>query len=309
MDFATRAHAHDRWIDYPGYPLERDFPKEEYELRVARARALLADAGLDALVITSGAVGRWFTSEREPHEWHDRCPARSAWYVLTQDGDYLYMTPTAAGEHFNTARRSVWVSHIRAIVERAAPPRIEIWALEQMPDIFAELGLRNGRLGFELGDCMTLGLSFSDFLRLRDLMPEAELVDGSAVIRKLMSVHTPLEIERLRAACQAGTWVHDRVPELLEAGITERALFERLAESFAASYGEGYDYTPHGAWDVRNAEAGDSNMFHDVITDRVYRKGDQLFRAHAGVTYRGYFADVDRIWYLGKPPQAVARRS
>ena len=28
-----------------------------------------------------------------------------------------------------------------------------------MPGVFAELGLARGRLGFELGDCMTLGLS------------------------------------------------------------------------------------------------------------------------------------------------------
>src|SRR5688572_28616443 len=38
-----------------GYPLERDFPKDEYELRVRRARAYMAAEGLDALIITSSA--------------------------------------------------------------------------------------------------------------------------------------------------------------------------------------------------------------------------------------------------------------
>ena len=59
---------------------------------------------------------------------------------------------------------------------------------------------------------MTLGLSVADFLRLRELMPGAQLVDGSSVIRWLMSVHTPLEIERLRLACEAGVWIHAQVP-------------------------------------------------------------------------------------------------
>lgn len=81
VDYAARAHHHDHWTDYPGYPLERDFSEEEYDLRVGRARRLMAEADLDALVITTSAVGHWFTSLLEPHEWHDRCTSRSAWYT------------------------------------------------------------------------------------------------------------------------------------------------------------------------------------------------------------------------------------
>src|SRR5581483_3996371 len=145
-DYAGDAHLSDRWIDYPGYPLERDFSREEYDLRLSRARALMAAADLDALVITSSAVGRWFTSRHEPHEWHDQCQARSTWYILTQTGDYLYMPPTTAGEHFNTTRRSTWVTNIRAIVERVPWPRTELWGLEQLPIVFADLGLQRSRL-------------------------------------------------------------------------------------------------------------------------------------------------------------------
>ena len=110
MEYAALARLHEAWIDYPGYPLERDFSRAEYDLRLSRARTWMAEAGLDALVITSSGVGQWFTSLAEPHEWHDRCPARSAWFILTQDGDYLYMAPTSCGEHFNTTRRSTWVT-------------------------------------------------------------------------------------------------------------------------------------------------------------------------------------------------------
>ena len=81
VDYAARTHHHDHWTDYPGYPLERDFSEEEYDLRVGRARRLMAEADLDALVITTSAVGHWFTSLLEPHEWHDRCTSRSAWYT------------------------------------------------------------------------------------------------------------------------------------------------------------------------------------------------------------------------------------
>ena len=305
MDYAALSHIHDRWVDYPGYPLEHDFSREEYQLRMGRARQEMARENLDALVVTSGAVGQWFTSFREPHEWHDRCPSRSAWYILTPSGDYLYMTPTAHGEHFNTTRRSTWVTHIRAIVERCVWPRYEIWDIAQMPHVFAELGLEHGRLGFELGDCMTLGLSVNDFLRLRDLMPAAQLVDGSPAIRRLMSIHTPEEIERTRRACQAGIWIHNQVPTILRPGLTEREFVARLAEVFRAHYGEGYSYRPEGAWDVRNPRAGDSNIFHAALTDRTFKVGDLVGRAESGVSYRGYGGDVDRLWYIGQPPDIV----
>ena len=42
----------------PGYPLGRDFTKDEYQLRLTRARALMVQANLDALVVTSSAVGQ-----------------------------------------------------------------------------------------------------------------------------------------------------------------------------------------------------------------------------------------------------------
>jgi Xaa-Pro aminopeptidase len=267
----------------------------------------MAEAGLDALVVTSGAVGQWFTSRLEPHEWHDRCQSRSAWFVLTEDRDVLFMTPTAAGEHFNTTRRSTWVTEIAGIAERTdVPNRVEIWALEQIPMFLADLGVSSGQLGFELGDCMTLGLSVLDFLRLRDLMPRARLVDGSSVIRRLMSVHTPWEIAQLRGACGAADWIHAQVATILGAGMSERELFARLEQRFATRFDAPYGYTAVGVWDVRNADDPSSmNTFHAVATDRVYRLGDVVMRGYSGVSCNGYVADTDRVWAIGAPTQAV----
>jgi len=306
MDFPALAKLYEHWVDTPGWRLEPDFPRQEYDLRVQRARDRMAAADLDALVITTNLVGRWFTSVREPHEWHDLCQARFAMYVLTQERDVLFMTPSAGGEHFNTTRRSTHVSEIRAIVERATPPRVEIWALEQLPGIFAELGLEEARIGFELGDCMTLGMSFLDFCRLKDLMPKADLVDGSPVIRWLMSVLTPWELENLRTACEAAVWIHERVPEILRPGMTEREFLDRLNQRVTEQYRPPFEYHHAGAWDVRNASAPEtSNSFHAVVTDRPFMVGDVIMRGYSGIAYRGYTADIDRVWVVGEPTPEV----
>lgn len=305
MIYADLAQLYDEWIDYPGYPLAKDFPEAEYWERVSRARALMAAHGLDALVVTSSAVGSWFTSAREPHEWHDRCSARSAWYILTAGGDYLYMTPSGGGEHFNTTRRTTWVTHIRAIVERFEWPRYEIWDIRQMPGIFSDLGLSRGRLGFELGDGMTLGINVNDYLTLQKLMPGAEFVDGSPVYRRLLSIHTPREIEWTRLACQAGVWIHNQLPQVLRPGMDEAELAQRLTETFYARYAAPYAYHGDGYWDVRNPAAGDSNFFHTVLSDRAFRAGDVICRALSGASYQGYWGDVDRVWAIGEPPEIV----
>ena len=305
VDYAALSHLYSDRIDQPGYPLDMDFSEAEYELRLSRARQEMARADLDALVITSSGVGQWFTSTLEPHEWHDRCSSRVTFFILTRDGDYLSMTPTACGEHVNTTRRSVWVSNIRGIVEASEWPRAEIWDVRQLPGIFVDLGVSRGKLGFELGDCMTLGMAVHDFLTLRDLMPAARFVDASPSIRRLMSIHTPEEIERVRHACTAGIWIHDQVPRLLRPGMTERQFFAALTDTFSERYEAGYSYRADGNWEVRNPVGRDSNTYHAATTDRVFRSGDLVARGSSGVTYLGYPGDVDRLWYIGQPPEIV----
>ena len=60
-----------------------------------------------------------------------------------------------------------------------------------------------------------------------------------------MSIHTPLEIERLRRACYAGVAVHNLVPEVLQVGMTEYTLVRILTQLFEVEFGrQGYAYRP-----------------------------------------------------------------
>ena len=47
------------------------------------------------------------------------------------------------------------------------------------------------------------------------------------------------------------------------------------------------------------------SCFHAVLTDRVFKPGDQLFRGFSGVSFAGYHADIDRMWHLGMPPREI----
>ena len=152
-------------------------------------------------------------SAAEPHEWHDRCQSRSAWFVLTDDRRFPlhdadhrrraheYHPPVDLGHPHPADRRTsgsgpasscgIWGrcrKSSRAWDLRRRPPRLRAWRLH---------------------DARAVGQRFSG---ATELCPEAQLCDASPVIRTLMSVHTPLEIERIRKACEAGVWIHDQVP-------------------------------------------------------------------------------------------------
>ena len=154
------------YIDAPSLELCRDFPKDEYELRVKRARDLMLEHRLDALVICSSLNGRYFTSGTVPHEWHDRITTRAEFYVLTHDSDHLFLSPTMGGEVLNTARKRTWVTNIGNVVERhEKKSRFEIWSVDGMVKALRDLRLEKARLGWELGDCQTLQFRADPSLR------------------------------------------------------------------------------------------------------------------------------------------------
>jgi len=290
--------------------LGRDFPREEYELRLKKARELMLLRGLDALIVCSSTNGAYFTSRDQPRKWHDRVQTRAAFFILTMDNDYLYLTPTHGGENQNTARKRTWVTNLGSVVERHEDKdRVEQWGVEWMVKAFRELKLDKARLGWELGDCQTLGISYNDLNEFKRLMPEAEFLDGSYVLRRLHQFPTPFQLDVIRKACYAGVKMHDQVVEIARAGMTEREFAESMRRRFEElNFGDGYSFAG-GYDDVRNPRYPELNlMFKGQVTNRPFMEGDVFCKGSSGVSYLGQGADIDRIWYIGGEPPAIVKK-
>ena len=299
------------YVDAPSLELGHDFPKEEYDLRVQRARELMSKQGLDALVVCSSANGRYFTSGTVPHEWHDRITTRAEFYVLTLDDDYLFLSPTMGGEVLNTARKRTWVRNIGNVVERhEKKDRFEIWGVEWMVKAFRELKLEKARLGWELGDCQSLGVSYNDFLEFNRLMPEAKFIDASPMLRRLHQFQTPLQLERIRKACYGGALMHDQVVDIARVGMTEREFAREMSKRFEElKLGPGYSWDGGGYSDARNPRRPEMDtMFKGVMTDRPFMEGDVFCKGSSGVSFMGQGADIDRTWHVGKKPASEVRK-
>ena len=84
-----------------------DFAPAEFTARIERARRLMSNANLGALLITTEANFRYFTGFRSQH-WV--MPTRPMFFVLPAAGEPVAIVPT--GSLFNM-RESSWVKEVR----------------------------------------------------------------------------------------------------------------------------------------------------------------------------------------------------
>ena len=80
----------------PNTPIYPDFPQEEYETRVRRARALMEAHRLDALLVTQWSTYVYFTGHRSPQKPGDKI--RPYMFLLPRDGEpAIFVMPFEEG--------------------------------------------------------------------------------------------------------------------------------------------------------------------------------------------------------------------
>ena len=133
--------------------------KKEIEIRTKRISHVLKENGFDAILITSNA-NLYYTSGR----------VFSGYTYICADGNVTYFV-----------KRPLGFSGDNVVYIRKP---------EQIADLLAEKPIK---IAFELDS-----LTVNDYNRLSNVFVGSEVVDGSAIMRKLRSVKTSYEIEKLK---------------------------------------------------------------------------------------------------------------
>jgi Xaa-Pro dipeptidase len=280
-----------------------------------RAQALMAEAGLDALILfqpehISYAVG----VNPGPAALFRRAgagsvlvPADAALRVAAVMPDLAQGAVRAAGTTVEVAYHRIWVdtasvaSHspdapLRQVLNGAPQPlrpanfnaRV---AFGLLGDQLRAKGLPSARLGADLGF-----VPAADLALLQDALPQARIVDGTDTIQRLRMVKTPAEIARLRAAVEISEAGLSAALSAIRAGVERPTLSAAYAEAVhAAAAARGlsvglWDYISVGPdpWGAgRPAEAGD------------------ILKLDVGVTIRGYSSDMARTVSFGPPSRAA----
>ncbi len=136
-------------------------------------------------------------------------------------------------------------------------------------------------------------------LRLRDALPGAAQELASTALRAMRMRKTPAEVAALRAAGDAIDRVHARVPGLLRAGRTERAVAADIADAIVEEGHARVDFTIVGSGP--NAASP-----HHEVSDRVLRPGDAVVVDIGGTMPSGYCSDCTRTYVIGAPSAELA---
>ena len=260
------------------------FDDDEYAVRVQKARATLADAGLDGILLFAPESHYWLCGYDTFGFALFQC------MVLSADGDIHLLT---RAPDLRQARHTSTLDddHIHIWVDREG-----VAPAEDLKALLTELGLLGKRLGIEKN---TVGLTAANWDMVRRVLGD-DFVDASTLIRDLRRVKSAAEI-----AC------HRRAAELadasLDAGIAETRAGAFEGDILAAMQGAVF----RGGGDYAGNEfilgSGPGALLCRYYSGRRHLDAtDQLTIEWAGA-YARYHAAMMRTLVVGEPVDVQKR--
>jgi Xaa-Pro aminopeptidase len=259
-DDATRA----RWRD-----AERDHRPE----RLARLRARMAEAGVDAYFGARREHMRWVTGFTLA-EGEDKVAGESGKFLVGPDD----MTVVTDSRYTIQARRDA----PEAIVDEIGYDLPGAW-----PGLLARVGAR--RVAVEASV-----VSHALWKRLEEAAPDAEMVPVDGWIEAMRAQKTPDEIERISAACAVADRALAALLSEIRAGVTEHDLALRLEWLIRTGGAEAL------AFDVACLAGAEAALPHGSPGDRPVVSGAVLL-FDFGAQVEGYRSDMTRTLFVGEP--------
>lgn len=266
--------------------ISHDFGSE-LQLRAERIRTMMADRGIDALLI-AGNTNLYYLSGR----------------IFR---GYVYL-PLEGDLHFFVIRPNDFeVTDSLTYIRK--PEQITAWLADNDYSLPATVGL-------EFND-----LFYSDVERLRKLFPDANITDSSLLLRHARMIKTPYEIEKMRQDGQHQAAAYHRITRVYRQNMTdvefqieiERTLrlegclgFYRTAGSLMeinmGSVIAGANADNPTPYDFAMGGAGADSSLPVGANGTTIRPGTTVMVDMNG-SFNGYQTDMSRVWGLGELPE------
>jgi Xaa-Pro dipeptidase len=247
---------------------------EERSERQHRARQLMGENGLDAIVLMEGTSLQYFTGIRW---WGGE---RLFALVLPAKGEAFYVCPA-----FEEGRAREQLANS----PEGEHPDVRTWQEDESPYQRVAQGLKDrslstGKLGIE----ETIHFVFSD--GISKAAPQVALTSATPVTAGCRMIKTAHEVELMRFACHVTLSAYKALYESLREGMTQ----DEAGDLISAAYGRlGFP----GEASVQVGEY--SALPHGSATPQVIREGS-IIMIDDGCTVEGYQSDITRTFVLGK---------
>jgi Xaa-Pro aminopeptidase len=257
------------------------FSDAEYVRRDATTRDVMRASGVDALVLY-GTPGL----DSEIQYLSGFRVTREAMLIYPLDG-----SPALYVEYFNHT------PHARRVVTRADVR----WGGDDLAATVAadlrERGLAAARLGY------AGMLPVQRYLRLRQALPEAELVDISGGLRQLRLVKSAEELAFLREGARLTDRAATALAEQARPGLTERDLIAIIEGAYLSAGGQ---TAIHYLASTPMAEP-ERCVPAQQPSGRVIRAGDAII-TELSAQYQGYSGQILRPYAIGAAPTPAYQR-
>ena len=248
--------------------------REERQQRQERARKLMTENSLDAMVLMTGTSLQYFSGIRW---WGGE---RMFTLVLPAKGNSFYVCPA-----FEEGRAREQIKN----GPEGEHPDVRVWQEDESPyerlaQGLQERGIATGKIGLE----ETVRFVFAD--GIAKAASQAAIASATPVTAGCRMIKSPHEIALMRLASQVTLAAYEAAYRAVKDGMTQPEL-EDLVQKAHAQLGF------NGGTDV---QVGEFSAFpHGSVTPQVVHEGT-IVLMDGGCTVEGYQSDITRTFVLGK---------
>ncbi len=270
--------------------------REELIERAGNLRQRMAQAGLDALLLTTGDNLKYVSGYPSPQ----RSGPRPFLFLLPQAGEPIFIVHAG---RLGEAQRFSWATDIRTYYPLSHAP------VDLVVEAIGERNLERARIGVEMGTEQCLDIPLADFYAIQARLPVAAFVDSAPVLWGARLHKTDKEIARIRRACQITSAAYDQAYAAMQPGMSEQEAAQLMKNAMlasSASMAQGAEDT----WLLMTSGSGDYDLISRGPGPRRLAPGDFVYM-DGGCSVAGYWSDFDRVGVVGEatPEQTAAQQA
>ncbi len=255
--------------------------KEERQARQDRARQLMRENALDAILLMEGTSLRYFTGIRW---WGGE---RLFALVLPAKGEAFYVCPA-----FEEGRAREQLANAPA----GEKPDIRVWQEDESPyqrvaQGLKDRGISSGKLGIE----ETVRFVFAD--GIGKAAPQTKITSATPVTAGCRMIKTAHEVALMRLAAQVTLAAYEAVFHSLHPGMAQRDVSNLIDAA----------YTQLGFPGEASVMVDEATAYpHGLAAPQVIRE-NSIVMIDDGCTVEGYQSDITRTFVVGKASEKMNR--
>jgi len=277
-----------------------ELPYDEYERRLQKARTLMDQCGVEALLLFNHKNVYYYSGYR-----------RTVATVMVE-GTLVpsHRPPVMLMPQLTTryCEKAVWIEDIRPY---GGAPHLNYpkTIIDLVVHTLKDLKLDQATIGLELGGELYPDITFNEIRAIMETLQRANFVDASPIIWQQRKIKSPFEQDILRRAGQIAVKGFHEGLKFLREDMTEAQLAQIVWKTWIA---EGVVDTPlEGQLLIRTGSQNEGPQgrypcSHARPTDVPIRRGETVLM-DAGPSYKGYFTDLMRQGCIGRPSDTLQR--